>query len=234
MPVAARQAPRRKVGRPPRIDREKIARAAHEVGLADLTVKRVADHLGVSVAGLYHHIGGKDDLLRLAAEYSATNVATPVDQGQHWSRWLLEWAHHNRDSFVAEPALLGQYLEGAISTEAIADNVDAILGVLVRQGFTILEARNAYELVSSCALGSAINAIRQVRAAANGRPVAAEHLRVLAQHDPDELPYLRMLVAEAALAGEQPFVARVTTVLIGIAVERGEPWQPVITALAHS
>ena len=55
-------APRRKAGRPPRISRAMIAQAAHELGLEGLTLKAVADHLGVSVAALYHHVSGKDDL----------------------------------------------------------------------------------------------------------------------------------------------------------------------------
>ena len=193
MSAAARQASpkptgRRKVGRPPRIDRAMIGRAAHEVGMADLTVKRVADHLGVSVAGLYHHVEGRDDLLRLAAEYSATRLPAPADRGQHWALWLLEWANHNRDAFVSEPGLLGQYLDGAISTEAIADNVDAILGVLVRQGFSIHEARAAYDLVSVCAVGSAVAEIREKSAADAGRPLAADHLRVLARARPRRPP----------------------------------------------
>jgi AcrR family transcriptional regulator len=222
---------RRKVGRPPRIDRDKIAQAAHEVGMADLTIKAVADQLGVSVAGLYHHIDGKADLLRLAAEYSATRLPTPVDHDQHWSLWLLEWATYNRNAFMAEPGLLTQYLEGAISAEAIADNADAILGLLVRQGFAILEARAAYELVSSCAIGSAISATRERQAARAGRSVMAEHLRVLAQRDPSDLPYLRLLVAEAATRPDEPFLSRITTVLIGIAIRHGDDWHDVVARI---
>ena len=66
--AAPRGAARRRVGRPPQISRQAIAEAAQQVGLGNLTLKAVADHLGVSVAGLYHHIRGKEDLLRLAAD----------------------------------------------------------------------------------------------------------------------------------------------------------------------
>jgi AcrR family transcriptional regulator len=210
------------VGRPPRIDRGQIAEAAHEIGLADLTLKAVADQLGVSVAGLYHHIEGKDDLLRLAAEYSATQVRLPEEHGQHWALWLLEWAIYNRNAFLADPALLVQYLDGAVSAEAIADNVDTILGLLVRQGFDIAEAWSAYVLVCSGAVGSAVNTIREESANRDGRPTVAEYHRVLAQHAPDELPYLRALVAELVTGRPQTFTAMVRTVLAGIAVERGE------------
>jgi hypothetical protein len=115
----------------------------------------------------------------------------------------------------------------SIRAEAIADNADAILGLLVRQGFPILEARSAYELVTACALGSAILATREQNAARAGRPVMAEHLRVLAQRGPGELPHLRMLLAEAATHVEEAFLSRITTVLIGIAIRHGEPWEPI-------
>jgi AcrR family transcriptional regulator len=221
--------PPRRVGRPPRISRGLIAEAAHEVGLAELTLKAVADHLDVSVAALYHHIDGKDELKRLAAEYSVTRVRLPEDRGQHWASWLLEWAIYNRNAFLAEPALLVQYVEGGVSSEAIADNVDIILGRLVHQGFTVREAWEAYTIISACAIGAAVNAIYESEAAAKGRPIIAEHHRVLAQRGPGELTHVRALVAELAVGPPPSFTAKVRTVLVGIAVERGED----ATAIGH-
>ena len=155
----------RPVGRPPRINRLMIAEAAHDIGLEGLTLRAVADHLGVSIAALYHHVKSKDDLLRVAAEYSASRVPLPVDRGQHWAVWLYEWAVYNRDVFLARPGLLARYLEGAISAEAIAGSIDTIIGRLVDQGFDVLEANEANELVTSCALGTAVAALRQQEAA---------------------------------------------------------------------
>jgi AcrR family transcriptional regulator len=221
---------RRPVGRPPKINREMIAEAAHELGLADLTLRGVADRLGVSVAGLYHHIDGKNDLMRLAAEHGARRTATPHDRGQHWAVWLREWAHYNRRAFTAEPELLGQFLEGAISADAIADNADSILGLLVREGFTVEEADAAYDLVSSYAVGSAVIAIRERRAASEGRPFDVEYERVLSKRAPDELPHLRALVR--SMTGRRgSFEEAITTVLAGIAARRGESWEAVRSAL---
>jgi len=222
---------KRRVGRPARINRQLIAEAAHEIGLADLTLRAVADKLGVSITGLYHHIDDKDDLMRLAAEYSSTRVPLPEDVGQHWALWLLEWALYSRQVFVAEPGLLGQYLEGAISAEAIADKVDAMLGLMVRQGFSVQEAQAAFDLVNSTALGSAVQNIREERAARAGRALLAEHHRVLAQHDPSELPYLRLLLDERVTTPRPTFRDQLSTVLIGIAAERGEAWEPIATMI---
>ena len=230
-PSSALPDDRPRVGRPPRISREMIAEAAHDLGLDGLTLKAVADHLGVSIAALYHHVAGKDDLMRLAAEYSATKVPLPKDTGQHWALWLLEWARYNRDAFLAQPGLLAQYLEGAISAESIAGNIDVILGLLVRQGFTITEAHAAYDLVTSCAIGTAVGVIREREAAKAGRSALAEHERVLAASDADELPYLRSLVTAFATTGRPSFRDRITTALIGIAIGRGEDWQSVVAVL---
>jgi AcrR family transcriptional regulator len=222
-----------KVGRPPRISRQTIAEAAHEVGLSDLTLRAVADRLGVSVASLYHHVDGKDDLLRLAAEYTAARTPIPQDHGQHWAVWLLEWAFYNRDAFVAEPALLGQYLDGAISAEVIAENTDAILAPLMVQGFTAIEAQAAYQLVANCALGSAVNAIREQRALAAGHPAAEQYREVLAARTDDELPHLRALMAEAAVHPIDTFESRITTALVGIAGTRGDDPHDIATRVAR-
>jgi AcrR family transcriptional regulator len=213
---------RRRVGRPPQIDRQAIAEAARAVGLANLTLKAVADHLGVSVAGLYHHIRGKDDLLRLAAERTAADSEVPLDHGQHWAEWLAEWAVYNYDAFVTEPLLVDQFLAGAINTESIAGTTDAILGTLVRQGFTIAEANAAYQLTSSCALGSALKAIRHARSRAAGRSEIAELYQVLDEHEPGDLPYLRQYLVLMLTDKPHGFAAALGTALSGIAVTRGE------------
>jgi AcrR family transcriptional regulator len=225
---------RPRLGRPPRINRQMIAEAAHELGLDGLTLKAVADHLDVSIAALYHHVTSKDDLMRVAAEYSAARVPQPEDRGQHWAVWLYEWAVYNRDVFLAQPGLLAQYLEGAISAEAIAGNVDTILGVLMRQGFSSLDANDAYELVTSCALGTSVATLREREATDAGQPNLATHPEVVARMEAGDLPYLRALVADIAGHGRSPFEDRIATVLCGIALRHGEDWQPVAGRLAEA
>jgi AcrR family transcriptional regulator len=225
------QAGRRPRGRPARINRQMIARAAHERGLDGLTLRDVADQLGVSIGSLYHHVSSKDELLRLAAEYTAARVPLPEDRGQHWAVWLYEWAVYNREVFLDQPGLLAQYLEGAIPAEAIAGNVERILGVLVREGFSVTEANEAYELVTSCALGSAVVALRERAAADAGRPLHAALRAALAEHGPDELPHLRRLLAEIGDSGRPPFAERIATVLCGIAVRHGRDATAIAAAI---
>ena len=199
-----------------------IAEAALARGLDGLTLRDVAEDLGVSIAALYHHVTSKDDLMRLAAEYSAARVPLPIDTAQHWAMWLYEWAEYNRDAFLAQPGLLAQYLEGAIPAEAIATNLEAILDVLVRQGFSVTEANEAYEVVTACALGTIVSALREQEVAAEGRSSAEAFREVADARGPDALPHLRRLLDDVAASGRPPFQARIATVLYGIAVRRGD------------
>lgn len=208
-----------------------IAEAAHRVGLTDLTVRAVAEELDVSVASLYHHIDSKADLLRLAAEHAASRIRVPRDEGQHWARWLQEWGHYNHDAFLTEPELLAQYLGGAISAEVIAENTDAIIGNLVRQGFAPREAIESYHLVTSCAIGAAVSALRERELVDAGHPSVEEHRRVLASLGDDELPHLRALVADEDVRPRLSFDEEVATVIAGIAVRRGDRWRSVLDNL---
>jgi AcrR family transcriptional regulator len=222
------EAPRRRAGeqgtrrgRPPRIDRAAIAQAAGEIPLSDLSLRSVADRLGVSVPGLYHYVQGRDELFALAAEQSVRRLPLPVDRDQHWAVWLYEWAGYIRSAFVSDPGLLKQYVDAAIGVEVMAGSIDAALALCIRQGFTAREALNAYDLVSECALGAAVSQIREDQAREEGRPFHRELRRILARGD-RALPHLGMLAGKEEFMPSSRFHAQITTVLIGMAVQRGE------------
>lgn len=212
-------------GRPPKIDRAAIARVAGEIPLSDLTLRLVAERLGVSVPSLYHYVRGRDDLLKLAAEQSVTRLSLPVDRGQHWAVWFHEWALYIKEAFVRDPGLLAQYVNGAISFEVMAEPVNTALGLCLRQGFTPQEAQWAYDLVSECALGAAVTRLRE-----QDRPFEPELRRVLARGDRD-LPHLERLAAASGGLEQASFTEQVHTVLAGIAVRRGEDWAEVAAVL---
>jgi AcrR family transcriptional regulator len=216
-------------GRPPRIDRAAIARAAGEIPLSDLSLRSVADRLGVSVPGLYHYVQGRDELFALAAEQSVRRLPLPADRDQHWAVWLYEWAGYIRSAFLSDPGLLKQYIDGAIGVEVMAGNVEAALALCVRQGFSASAALDAYHLVSECALGAAVSQIREDHAREEGRPFHRELRRILAMGE--RLPHLAM-VDDAEFEPSARFRTQVTTLLVGIAVVRGATPDEVAALLA--
>jgi AcrR family transcriptional regulator len=226
--------PRGKVGRPARIDRTAIAEAVLEIGLDGISMKAVADHLGVSVAGLYHHVGNRRELLVLAAEHSLSRVAAPEDTGQHWDDWLREWARHVYRSFVEEPEILVQFMNGGLRWDAMGDVLDSVIRVLGRAGFDPIEAMTAFDTVAQCAVGAAVQEIRLRRATDEGRSALSELHRMVAARPPDELVGLRALLDRPPLRAAPDFGEHLTTVLVGLAVRRGEDWEPVAARGTHT
>jgi AcrR family transcriptional regulator len=219
------ETPRR--GRPPRINRAMIAEAAHEIGLEGLTLRAVADRLGVSIAALYHHVSGKEDLLRLAAEEWTRTVPLPVNEGQHWAQWLCDWAHYNHDIFAAQPGLLEQYMGGAVGLDAVVHNLDRILDVLVREGFEVGDANAAYSLVSSCAIGAVVGEHWEEAAGEEDGDFATAFRRVVADSPRGQLTRVRQLAKAKRMSRRASLDRRIDIVLKGIAAEYCLPWEPV-------
>jgi AcrR family transcriptional regulator len=220
----------RRPGRPPRIDRAAIARAAGEIPLEELTLRSVAERLGVSVPGLYHYVSGREDLIRLAAEQSALRLTMPVDRGRHWAVWLYEWGDYAHRAFAGDPELLKHFIDGAVGPELMAPSIDAAIGLCMRQGFTPRQALAAYDLVSECALGSAIAAIRAERNRRDGSPLDLEVRSLLARGE--ELPHLARFLEDEPLPDSVPFRRQITTVIAGIAALRGEAWDGIAALLS--
>ncbi len=88
--------PYRKPTRPQRtLDQPRILRAAlellDEAGLDELSMRRLADHLGVKAASLYRHLRDKDELLVLLADEIAAEIP-PLRPTGRWRRDLLNTA----------------------------------------------------------------------------------------------------------------------------------------------
>lgn len=209
----------RPVGRPPKVDRATIADAVLEVGLSRATMATVANHLGISVPGLYYHVRNRKELLLLAAERTLAAVELPEDRGQHWTEWLREWARYSRQALADEPEVFRQYLEGALATERVVEVADSVIRVLARHGFTPREALAAWAAVGSVAVGAAAQSVGQSAATAAGRSPAAEWHRILAARGVRTEAFGMEFDLEASFEDE------LTTMLIGLAARRGESWE---------
>ena len=85
--------------------------------------------------------------------------------------------------------------------------------------------------MTSTALGTAIASIREAEAERAGRSLRAAHEEVFAERGPDALPYLRQLIEDISGVGRRSFADQVTTVLRGIAADRGLEWEPIAAVL---
>ncbi|MEV0165126.1 TetR/AcrR family transcriptional regulator C-terminal domain-containing protein [Nonomuraea fuscirosea] len=92
------------------LTRQRVVRAAVELadadGLAELTMRALADRLGVATMSLYRHVGGKDDLVVLMVDAGIAEFALPGGQPDDWRTGLetiarLQWAAYRAHPWMA-------------------------------------------------------------------------------------------------------------------------------------
>ncbi|HEX3269499.1 MAG TPA: TetR/AcrR family transcriptional regulator C-terminal domain-containing protein [Ktedonobacterales bacterium] len=189
------------------LERETVARAAlavlDEVGLDGLTVRRIAEALGVQNPALYWHFKNKQDLLDRMAEVMLADAYAELGApppNASWPETLSALAHlfhralsSHRDGarVIASANLSGSETVGVF---------DDALRRLQDAGFSALAALNATLTISAYTMGSVLDAQLDPYRAVDPRPEASGVLH--GGVDAERYP---------ALAGALGEVARVST-----------------------
>lgn len=157
------------------VTREQVVRTAiallDEVGLAGLTLRRLAAELGVQAPALYWHVRNKRELLDLMAEeIIAEAVPESLRQpapGQPWWDWLAARTRASWQALRAHPdgALV---VAGNRPTWTALPHIELLLATLVGEGFPPGEALHAILALGTLAAGYAL----EEQAEAN-RPAAS-------------------------------------------------------------
>ncbi len=214
-------------GRPRRIDPDAITEAVLEIGIENATMRRVADHLGVSLPGLYHHVKNHDELMKLAAHRALAQSPPPRYQGQHWARWLRAYATYIRTALASEPALLEKFLQGALGDAGEMAYIGEALDALNAQGLEPDEAIAAWSAITALAIGSVTEGHRERNHAQQGKPWLARIFAVTALHATTEYPTLRAIASsEYDPFGDEAFQDRITLLLKGIGAQYGLTPEP--------
>jgi TetR/AcrR family tetracycline transcriptional repressor len=162
------------------LDRERVVRVAlellDEVGLDDLSMRRLAERLGVTAASLYWYVRDKSELLDLLAD--AMSAELPFDRavsGLSWraqleaaGRALRQLARAHRD---AARILAGTTPSGPNRLRAI----DRLLGILRGAGFSPEDTADAAYVFNSYVIGYLLDeALGPERGFNQGRTDAAD------------------------------------------------------------
>ncbi len=145
----------------PLLSGERIRQGALDIvdghGLEALSMRRLAEHLGVRAASLYNHVPNKDDLLHEVADAVMDQVDVSGFDSD-WATGLTTWARSYRAALAAHPNLVPLIASGPARREAALRRADAIHGGLTRAGWpqryaTMIGASTKY-LVVGAAMGS--------------------------------------------------------------------------------
>lgn len=145
------------------MDRSTVVRTAlrvlDEVGLDGLTVRRLADELGVRAPALYWHVRDKRELLDAMADALHADAFADLElprRGEPWVAWLAELARRLRGTALAHRdgawLLAGRPLAGACDGRPLA----LATRTLVDAGFSAAQAGHALAALHAYVQGSAL------------------------------------------------------------------------------
>src|SRR6516162_6114512 len=146
--VPFRKAERRRKRQP--LDQAQVVRAAlvllDEVGLDELTMRRLAEGLGVKAASLYRHVRNKDELLALLGDEISAEISLPRSSGS-WRDQLTESAWNVRRGLLAHRDGARVLASTPPAGPRRLRHIEAVLRILRTAGLTDHDAaRAAYHL----------------------------------------------------------------------------------------
>ncbi|MFI7134942.1 TetR/AcrR family transcriptional regulator C-terminal domain-containing protein [Nonomuraea sp. NPDC050153] len=151
--------------------RERIVRAAIEIadaeGLPELTMRGVADRLGMATMSLYRHVGGKDDLILLMVEAVIDEFALPKEPPDGWRARVetsarLQWAGYRAHPWMAGVTSLTRPLPSA----SLLRHTEWVMAALAGTKLDATAKMHVHTLVYSYVQGIAANIELERRAQA--------------------------------------------------------------------
>lgn len=225
---------KRRVGRPARVSAASIVAAALDIGLERATLKLIAERLGVAQATLYRHVANRDELLRLAAFEVTLARRLPDAAAAHWSELAARYAESLYESFLAEPALIGELLKGRLGPHAEVDVLEQFLDAMAAHGFHPKEALRLFHAIGTLVIGAAAGAIGHTAASERGKPWHFEVRRTLARRDPADAPRVRSVLPRALETQGFQWLPALHALLQGFAAERDETLPRTFPRTAHA
>jgi TetR/AcrR family transcriptional regulator, tetracycline repressor protein len=197
---------RRKPGPVPRFSREELAGRALAVmdahGTEALTMRRLADELGISTMALYRYFPSKTELMDAAIEIAAAEVELPQPGAGRWKEQLAELARALFRAGVRHPIVARERFNRPLQTPRSLKVTDAAIALLLEAGLSKAEAVAAFKALLVHTLGAAAFAAGESRQHVRKR-AAERHVALPSE----ELPSMAAVADELtdALGGDEAF-----------------------------
>jgi len=128
---------------------------ADEGGLEALTMRKLAEELGVAPMALYRHVANKDDLVDGMVDVVFSEIDLP-GPGAEWRTAMRQRAISVRDALLRHRWAIGLMESRSNPGPANLRHHDAVIGSLRVSGFDMAMAAHAYSLLDSYIYGFAL------------------------------------------------------------------------------
>ena len=121
-------------------------------GIESISMRRLAQELGVEAMSLYTHVRSKDDLLAGMADTVISQIPVSAE-GTDWKTSLRQLALAARSVMLRHPWVPRTVETQTAPGPAVLQYVNTVLGILREGGFSIAQTHNALHILGSRLLG---------------------------------------------------------------------------------
>jgi AcrR family transcriptional regulator len=188
----------------PRLTKERVFRAAVELadrgGLESLSMRKLADELGVGAMSLYYYVPNKDELITGMVDIVFSEIEVPATD-LDWKTAMRRRAISTRDALNRHRWAVGLMESREMPGPESFRVHNAVLGILREGGFSIEMTIQAYSVLDAYIYGFALQEKTIPFEDAEGAAAVAEaqvrEFEAAAEEQPlvDEFPYLAEVVA---------------------------------------
>ncbi len=178
----------------PSLTREKVLHQALKMadanGLASLSMRKLADKLGVEAMSLYNHVRNKDDVIDGIVSLVIAQFRLP-DSSEHWKTAMRNCAISTHETLLEHP-WAAQLLISRISvSESMMVYTNACFGCLANAGFTYELTDHAWNAISNHIYGFTLTLINSPVDSNDYAQAAKQYLPVVPQ---DTYPHVHAMM----------------------------------------
>ena len=196
------------------LSRKRVLRAAishaDKFGLEELSMRKLADVLGVAPMALYRHIANKSDLIDAMIDVVFSEIEVPARDAA-WRTAMRDRAISVRNALARHRWAIGLMESRLHPGPANLRHHDAVLGNLRASGFSLETAAHAYSVLDSYIYGFAL---QETSLPFNTPEETAEVAQaMMAEFPADAYPHLTEIAVEHVL---QPGYSYASEYLFGL------------------
>lgn len=211
--VAEPAAPVRRVGRPPRLSRELILATAAELPLGRLTIRAVADRLGVDAKAISYYTGTRDQLVAVVAMRAISAELEDVELPDDWREAVRVFSRAVYGARVRTPVEAVDF--AGLPGPGALRLTDALVGRFLDAGFPVERAGQALVFLSRVVAALGRDAVLSRRTGVH--PATSDVQDTVGGLSPDVLPHLRRLLEHPpVLASDDVLERELDLVLVAL------------------
>jgi AcrR family transcriptional regulator len=166
---------------------EAAVRLADAGGIESLSMRKLAQELGVEAMTLYYHVANKDDILNGMVEIVVSEFELPSRRGD-WKAEIRRMAISAYEVLVSHPWAANLVLSSSGISPARLRYMDSILGSVREAGFSAEMTDHAYHAIESHIMGFTLWEVGMNLGSREDLKALATSF--LAELPVDEFPYL--------------------------------------------